>query len=407
MEWQATPVFAKQVKAYEDGYNIIVHQGGSRSSKTYSILQFLLMHALMGDKWVITICRDRLTWVKSTLLVDFKNITQQYNIPVVPDINPQRQDQVYDVCGTEFAFFGLDYTEKLHGRSQDVFWINEAISVKRADFDQLEMRNRKFGILDYNPTEYDSWIYDLAKRDDVKFIKSTLLDNPFLPDTIINKIKSYEPTEENIQKGTADNYMWEVYGLGNKARLQNTVFTKWNVIDKLPEDEEGNLIPRFLGYGLDFGYTNDPTAIVALYKQDNEPYFDEVVYEKGLTNQDICDKLRELGVKNTDDIYADSAEPKSIEEIRRGGFNIMPTNKGSDSIRYGISLLQQTPIHITKNSIHLEEELRKYKYKEDRNGNVLNEPIDAFNHAIDACRYVSIMKLGNVPTIQIINRGLI
>ena len=401
MEWQCTKVFAEIVKAHQDNYRVIVEEGGSRSSKTWSIFQFYLLHALMGDNWKITICRDKLSWIKTTLLPDFQDITEKYNIPVTPEININRQDQIYNVNGSEFGFFGLDYPEKLHGRSQDSYWINEAIQVDKKHFDQLEMRTNYFGVLDYNPTDYDSWIYELAKRNDVKFLHSTMLDNPFLPETIIRKIKGYEPTEENIKNGTADNYMWEVYGLGNKARLQNVIFTKWDVVDNIPEEA------KFLGYGIDFGYTNDPTAMVEMYMMNNEPYFNELIYDKGLTNQDISEKFKEFEIKSSSDIYADAAEPKSIEEIRRNGYNIMAANKGADSIRYGISLLQQQRFHVTKRSTHLEDELRKYKYKEDKNGNVLNEPIDAFNHLIDAMRYVSIMKLSNVPKIQIINRGLI
>lgn len=396
---QVTNVYDRTVQAYEDEYKLICHQGGSRSSKTWSVLQFLLVKALEGQCWDITIARDKLSWIKATLLKDFEAITNLYGINVYPTININRQEQVYKINGSEFAFYGLDYPQKLHGRSQDVFWINEAIETTQKHFDQLEMRTRKFGILDFNPYDDQSWVFNLPKRPDTKFIISTMLDNPFLPDSIINKIKGYEPTPENITKGTADSYMWQVYGLGQKAKLKNLVFEKWDIVDTIPDNA------KFLGYGLDFGYTNDPTTLMGLYMMDNEPYYDEVIYSTGLLNNDIVEQFKNNDIKSYQEIYADSSEPKSIAEIGKTGFNISPAEKGQDSVRFGIDLMKSRRFHITKRSINLENELRKYKFMEDKNGNALNEPIDAYNHCIDACRYVSIMKLANRAKIQVIDRA--
>jgi phage terminase large subunit len=155
---------------------------------------------------------------------------------------------------------------------------------------------------------------------------------------------------------------------------------------------------------MDFGYANDPTALVALYTMDNELYFDQLIYEKGLTNQDIVDQYEILQVGRTEEIFADSSEPKSIEEIRKSGYNIRPTRKGADSVMYGIDLLKQFKLHITESSTDIEGELRKYKYQEDKIGNILNKPVDAFNHGIDAMRYIAIMKLGKKPELQFLNR---
>ncbi len=198
---------------------------------------------------------------------------------------------------------------------------------------------------------------------------------------------SYEPTPENIKQGTADNYMWEVYGLGKKARLEGVIFTNWDIVDSIPSEA------KFIAYGMDFGYTNDPTTLIGLYMMDNELYFDELVYSTGMTNDDISLKLKELQIRN-EEIYADSAEPKSIEEISRRGFQVKPTKKGADSIKYGIDLLKGYKMHITKRSINLENELRKYKWAEDKTGKSLNSPVDANNDCIDACRYIAMMKLG-------------
>lgn len=375
-------------------YKIICHQGGSRSSKTWSIFQFFILKALAGEQFTLTITRDKLTWIKSTLLKDFEEITRLYNIPVEPAINQNRPEQVYKILNAEFAFFGLDYPQKLHGRKQEYLWGNEAIEMGKPAFDQLEMRTTKLIILDYNPADDLHWVFELQKRPDVCVIQSTMLDNPFLPDSIINKIKSYEPTPENMARGTADSYMWEVYGRGNKARLQGTIFNNWEVIDSLPTEI------NFMGLGLDFGYTNHPTAIVAMYMRDNDLYYDELLYETGLTNPNIVDKLKEQEIQHHVDISGDSAEPKSIEEIRQAGFNIKGVEKGTDSINFGIDIMKSHKMFVTKRSLNLELELRRYKWAEDKLGKSLNKPVDAYNHAIDAARYITMTKLRSQPIPQ-------
>ena len=395
---EATEILEKTT-LLEKKYKIICHEGGSRSSKTWSIFQFFFLKAIQGENITITIVRDKLSWIKSTLLKDFQEMTELYHLPVTPEINLNRADQVYYINGSEFSFYGLDYSEKLHGRSQDWFWINKTMEVAKKHFDQLEMRTRIGGILDYNPSDDMHWVFDLQKRPDVGVIKSTMLDNPFLPQSIRDKILSYEPTEENIKNGTADNYMWEVYGKGQKARLQGAIYTNWDTVDSVPEEA------KFIGFGQDFGYTNDPTTLIAMYMMDNEIYADQWLYRTNMTNQDIVTEYKALGVKPLDIIFADSSEPKSIEEIRRSGFNIRPVTKGADSVMYGIDLLKQYKMHITKRSAELEAELRKYKYMEDKTGRVLNKPVDSFNHGLDALRYIATMTLGNKIKFQSFSRG--
>lgn len=383
----------------EDG--TIVHN----SSKTYSIFQYWLLKALQGEVFRLTIARSKLTWVKSTLLLDFKEIIEKYNIPVTPEINVNRPDQVYNILvtstsgnlvkGAEFGFFGLDNPQKIHGRKQDYLWLNEVMEIGRNDYDQLEMRTSKRPIiLDYNPYDDSHWVFNLQKREDVCVIKSTMLDNPFLEQTIIDKIKSYEPTPENIERGTADLFMWEVYGRGNKARMQGAVFENWD-IKELPRDERtGAIMAELKGYGLDFGYTNDPTALVELYIADDEIWLNQRIYKTGMINEAIAKEMELLGIDKSLTIWADSSEPKSIDEIHKYGWDIKPVQKGADSILYGIDILKSHKIHITPNSIDGESEMRKYKWAEDKSGNFLNRPIDAFNHFIDASRYVAMMTLG-------------
>jgi phage terminase large subunit len=347
---------------------------------------------------VLTTVRDKLTWIKSTLLLDFQQMLGKYQIPVSPEVNINRPEQIYRINGSEFAFYGLDYAEKLHGRKQDWFWINEAMEVDKKHFDQLEMRTTTGGIIDYNPYDDGHWVFELQKRPDVAVIKSTMLDNPFLEQSIRDKIKSYEPTAENIKNGTADDYMWQVYGLGNKARLEGVIFANWD-IKEIPEGA------KRLGYGLDFGYTQDPTSCVMCYEYENEIYLDEILYEKGLLNKDIYDKLTAQGIDYSIDGVGDSAEPKSIQELRNMGLSIKGAEKGADSVRYGIDLLKSRRFYITRRSVNLENELRKYKWKLDRNGKATNEPVDEFNHAIDGVRYLLMDKIGRPATVKIFDRS--
>ena len=395
LDLKATNILKKTLATNK---KLIVHQGSSRSSKTWSIFQFFLLKALSGEEIKITIARDKLTWVKSTLLADFAEMTQLYNIDVSPAINVKRPEQIYMINGSEFGFFGLDEVQKLHGRKQDWFWINEVMEVSKASFDQLEMRTTTGGILDFNPSIDDHWVFDLQRRDDVEWIHSTFKDNPFLEKRIIDKINGYEPTKVNIKAGTADNFMWEVYGLGNKARLIGAVFENWETTKKIPKNA------KLLGIGLDFGFSNDPTAVIEVYTYNNNIILNEILYERGLTNDVIAKRLLDLGVTYDQQVICDSSEPKSIEELRRNGINAKPATKGPGSILHGIDLMKQHKLLITTWSTHLENELRKYKWAEDRMGKMLNKPIDDFNHAIDAARYLISKKLGR-GVVQVLSRA--
>lgn len=383
-----TNVYDRTLKAVDAGYKVICHEGGSRSGKTWSIFFFFILKAMQGESFTVTIARSKLTWVKDSLLVDFKEICENYKYPVTPEVNPNRAEQRYRIKNASFIFAGLDDNKKIHGQKRTYLWLNEVMEIGKKDYDQLEMRTEDLKILDYNPYDDSHWVFDLQKRNDVKVIHSTMLDNEeFLSKEIVKKIRSYEPTEENLQQGTADNYMWEVYGLGKKARLQGAIFNNWDIIDEIPANT------KILGYGLDFGYTNDPSAVVELSTMNNELYWNEILYEKNLLNEDIANKLNYLIPDKNRFIYADSSEPKSIEVIRRKGFNIRGADKGQDSVKFGIDLLKGYKMHITKRSINLENELRKYKWAEDSKGKILNIPVDANNHLCDAMRYIGIMSL--------------
>lgn len=384
---QGSKVLDKIIKA--KGSKIIVLEGGSRSSKTWSIFQYFIILALSNSGLTFRIAREKFTWVKETLLKDWQDITTAYNLPVSPTINKNRPDQTYELNGNQFIFIGLDDPQKLHGLKQDYFWINEAIEATIKDFDQLEMRTNTQGIVDYNPSVTDHWIYDrVIPREDATFIHSTMLDNPFLPESIRKKILSYEPTELNKARGTADDTSWKIYGLGERAQIKGVILNNWRIVEVFPEP------CKWIAYGQDYGFTNDPTTLLKVGLLHGELWVDELIYETDLTNDDIVRKYQQLGIGKYDEIIADSAEPKSNEEIRRKGYNIRPAVKGPDSIVAGIDILKRYRLNITSRSLNLITELKNYKWKYDSKTDThLNVPIDAFNHAIDALRYCASIKL--------------
>ena len=374
---QVSNVYGRLDDSIRKGYRVHVLEGGSRSSKTWSIIQRLLIYAQQNPNTEFTICRQKMTWLRITLLKDFEEITRKYGIPVTPDWNPNRPNQEYKILNCGFTFLGLDEPQKLHGRKQDVAWINEAMEASLADFDQLEMRTNKFMILDYNPSQEHHWIFERVEpREDANLFRSTQLDNPFLPEPIRRKILGYEPTPENITRGTADETNWKIYGLGVRAQQKGLIFTRWRVVKEMPTDYKKRAI------GLDFGFTNDPTAAVDIRLSEGLLWIDEMLYQQGMTNSEIAKVL-----PNDLDIVADSAEPKSIEEIRRLGLRVSPSVKGPDSVRQGIQVIQQYEICVTERSVNIIRELKNYKWRIDSSGKVTNQPIDNFNHALDAFRY--------------------
>jgi phage terminase large subunit len=353
MQIDGTGVFDDLWKALNDkSVRGIVLEGGSRSSKTWSICQALY---LLGteEPQRFAIARWRRTWIKPTVLDTFKKVFK--SVDQWKDEAFNKSELTYQHYGSSYEFYGLDDSQKLHGIETDFFWLNEAIETSKDDFDQLEQRCKGKWILDYNPSTDEHWIYDnVLKRKDVVLIHSTMLDNTFLDQHIRDKINSYQPTPHNIATGTADEYKWKAYGL-------------------------------------DFGFTNDPTALVEVVYQEGKLWVKELLYETGLTNADIA---RRCGLQRSDEIIADSAEPKSIEEIRRSGFRIRPVTKGADSIRSGIDKLKSVQIMVHQDSVNVIRELRNYAWKRDYKTNqVTNQPEDDNNHALDALRYVAMEKL--------------
>ena len=350
-----------------------VHQGGTRSGKTYSILQCLVELCYENENAgaVITIARKTFPAIRASVMRDFFAILEGEGL-----YNPQlhnKSEATYILFGNMVEFISVDQPQKVRGRKRDILFVNEANELTLEDWRQLILRTTSNIIIDYNPSDEFHWIYDeVLTRDDHTFYKTTYLDNPFLPRSTIDEIERLQEADENY---------WRVYGLGERGASRATIFTHWKGVSQVPDDY------KLLCYGLDFGYSNDPTAIVGVYTDGHGFCLDELVYATGLTNSAISQALRDAGVQRHDMVVADSAEPKSIDEIHGHGFNMHPARKGPDSVRSGIDYMRSRPLLVTERSINGIKELRNYKWKEDKNGKQLNQPVDAFNHFIDASRY--------------------
>jgi len=282
-------------------------------------------------------------------------------------------------------FFSADQDARLRGARRNILYINEANNIDFSAYYQLAIRTNKEIFIDYNPVA-EFWAHtEVLKEPDAELLVLTYADNEALDEDIKRDI---EAAREKAKTSEYWANWWRVYGQGLIGNLTGAVFQNWELIDRLNYAEL-----KFIGMGLDWGYSSDPTALIAVYQNKNDIYLHELIYTTGLTNIDIANKLKELNINRAYEIIADSAEPKSIEEVFRFGFNIRPANKGPDSVNNSIDILQRYNLKITKESMNLIKELRNYVWQTDKNGKSLNTPIDRYNHAIDAVRYVALNKL--------------
>lgn len=367
-------------------FNVFVLEGGSRSSKTYSIIQFWIWwaHKNRGRERRVIVARLKGTWLSATVLKDFIDVLKEYGL--YDGKNHNKTNKIYRLFDTEFWFVGLDDPQKIHGLRSDAFWINEAIEATFDDYAQLMQRCEGFAILDYNPSEEEHWIYDkICKRPKTYYSHSTMLDNKLIPRNAKEQILSYEPTEENYKAGTADRRKWMIYGLGKRAAIEGLVFENVELIDEIP----AFIKKRYTG--MDFGYTNDPTAIGEVAIDGNALYMDELCYQ---TRMSISDIVRTLKVVNGGrKIISESADPRLVDEIYNSGFNIHSVEKGPGSVEAGIEKMKTMKLYLTKRSVNAYKEFRNYTYQQDKTGKWLNKPVDDFNHFIDLVRYVVLMEV--------------
>jgi len=353
------------------------HIGGTRSGKTYALLQWCIVKAL-EKKEIITIVRKTIPSLKRTVMKDFKDVMQLLDIWNENDFNIS--DRIYTFYNDSIIqFISTDDAEKLRGLKSTILWLEEANEIDEESYFQLQIRTTGPIVLSYNPTVSPyHWIRVMA---DCSRYFTTYKNNPYLDTTVKKAIEELKYTNQKA---------WKVYGLGEWVGNEKAIF-EFTQCEWLPDDAE------FIAFGLDFGYSSDPTALASIWKYNNELYIIEHCYERGMVTNDIVTMLKGV-VKGREEIWADSAEPRLIEELYREGFNIKPVIKGKDSINFGIQVMQNYKINIPKTCQNLINEFYSYEWSSDRFGKQLDRPIDFNNHLIDAARYASMMKLSNKAT---------
>jgi phage terminase large subunit len=367
----------KKINALKRRIKII--QGGTSAGKTYGILPVLITKAATYPRTEISVVAETIPHLRRGALKDFLKIMKDTNRYFDERFNKSLLKYEF-ANGSFIEFFSADDSSKLRGARRDILYINECNNVTFESYNELAIRTKKEVFLDFNPAN-EFWVHtELKDEPDADFIILTYKDNEALNNSIVEQI------EKNRLKAETSAYWgnwWRVYGLGEIGMLEGVIFSNWKQIDTIPKEA------KLIGIGLDFGYTNDPTAAVEIYNYNGTRILNELVYRTGMLNSDIAKTL-----PNSCPIYADSSEPKSIDEIRRYGKTIKGVTKGKDSINYGIDVMQSQEYLVTSNSVNLIKELRAYCWDVDKQGTRLNKPIDTNNHAIDALRYHEMETLG-------------
>jgi phage terminase large subunit len=374
---------------YEVNYNcqaqIVVNQGGTSSGKTYSILQVIFTILSQHENWIATVVGQDIPNLKAGALRDALDIYNNSKIlqSLIRDYN--KTDRIFTFNnGSVLEFKSYDNSQDAKSGKRHILFINEANGIHYNVYEELSLRTKVREFIDYNPNA-EFWVHEsLIGKPNVQLFISDHRHNPFISYLQRQKIEALK--EKDIE-------LWKVYARGMTGKIEGLIFRNWSIVDELPKDA------KFVGTGLDFGFTNDVTAIPIVFMQNGELYIDELVYESCLTNPDICKKLDGLKYDKRLDLIADSSEPKSIEEIRRFGYRIEAAMKGPDSVNNSIDILKRYHWNVTRRSVNLRKELNNYKWKVDKaTGKPLNEPVDAFNHAIDAVRYVGLNRLAQKST---------
>ena len=375
---KVTNVFERNIKAFNRGKELIINPGGTSSSKTYSIIQLLILLA-HRRKYTISVVSETFPHLKKGAFKDFMDIMEADGL-YDPKMH-NKSDNVYQFGSGKIEFFSADTPSKVHGPRRDILYVNEAVNIPWDIFDQMNVRTNVCTFIDFNPTNY-FWAHEyFSTGAKIEWIQSTYKDNKYLPEKIIRGIEA---------KKEAFPEWWKVYGLGELGNVEGVVFSNWKQVSEIPKDA------KTLGYGLDFGFTNDPTTLIHVAMSDGQLYLKELIYETGMTNRDISKRFDEVGlVRGIDDIYADISEPKSIAELRSSGWAVHKGRGGGDTVIKGIDVMKQYPINVTSDSVNLIKEFRYYKWVQDKfTGKYLNKAMDGWNHAIDAARYCISSRVG-------------
>jgi len=367
MEIKSTVIFEKNYEALNNSaYRFVINEGGSRSSKTYSLCQLIIIYCLQNNHKVVSIIRKTFPALRATVLRDFIEILKELNIYSVEDHN--KSEHIYTFSnGSIVEFFSVDDEQKIRGRKRDIAWCNEANELYFDDFTQLNMRTESKLIFDYNPSESTSWLYELPPEESI-LIKSTYKDNPFLPQSIRAQIEDLKRTDEAL---------YQIYALGEKAISKTNIYSNWTFMAHRPA--------RFVNYvyGLDFGY-NHPTALMRVYWCDNDIYIEPIIYESYLTTTMLIEKLATLGIEQTVSILADYSRPEIIQEMNIAGYDVLNANK---VVKKGIDNLKTFGV-ICQDDKALRREYENYKWKKVGDF-ITDEPVKLFDDAMDAIRYAT------------------
>lgn len=366
MEIKSTVIFEKNYEALSGPHRFIINEGGSRSSKTYSLCQLMIIYCLQNSGKVVSIIRKTFPALRATVLRDFIEILKEMDIYSVDSHN--KSEHIYTFSnGSIVEFFSVDDEQKIRGRKRDIAWCNEANELYFDDFTQLNMRTEFKLIFDYNPSDSSSWLYELPKEESI-LIKSTYRDNPFLPNSIRSQIEDLKRTDEAL---------YQIYALGEKAISKSNIYSNWTFLSHRPA--------RFVNYvyGLDFGY-NHPTALMRVYWCDNDIYIEPVIYESYLTTTMLIEKLQAMGIEQTVTIMADYSRPEIIQEMNIAGFDVQNANK---VVKKGIDNVKTFGVFCQDHK-DLKREYENYKWKKIGDF-ITDEPVKLFDDAMDAVRYAT------------------
>jgi len=366
MEIKSTVIFEKNYEALSGPHRFIINEGGSRSSKTYSLCQLMVIYCLQNSGKVVSIIRKTFPALRATVLRDFIEILKEMGIYSLDSHN--KSEHIYTFSnGSIVEFFSVDDEQKIRGRKRDIAWCNEANELYFDDFTQLNMRTEFKLIFDYNPSDSSSWLYELPKDESI-LIKSTYRDNPFLPNSIRAQIEDLKRTDEAL---------YQIYALGEKAISKSNIYSNWTFLSHRPA--------RFVNYvyGLDFGY-NHPTALMRVYWCDNDIYIEPVIYESYLTTTMLIEKLQAMGIEQTVTIMADYSRPEIIQEMNIAGFDVQNANK---VVKKGIDNVKTFGVFCQDHK-DLKREYENYKWKKIGDF-ITDEPVKLFDDAMDAVRYAT------------------
>lgn len=381
-----TPVFEKNFDTYQDdSIRFIINQGGSRSSKTWSIIQLVIVIALQKPRTIISIIRKSGPTLRATAMKDFFDVLKELNL--YEQFRHHKTSNYYEFYnGSIVEFFSADDQQKLRGRRRDVLWANEANELTFEEFNQLNMRTTDKLFFDFNPSDNDHWLYELIDRDNSRLIKSTYLDNPFLSKPQMDEIAHLISVDENYYK---------IYALGEKPIPHTRIYTHFKKYNELPYDADD------IVYGLDFGF-NHPTALVKLSRLGEACYIEEIIYQSGLTSIDTVRLFGQLGVDKNKYIYADTARPEIIEEMKRAGYMVKGANK---AVKEGIDYIKSKEIYLHENATNLWKEYKMYNWKTYKD-TIIDEPVKLYDDGMDAIRYALYSsKKKNAPVPFVMNDG--